>query len=234
MFKIVFDFDNTLAYRDGMWTASIFEILTDNGYHNVDIENIRKYIQYGFTWDIYEKSHQELFNGLTWWEYHEKYFERILISNEISVQEAKRMSVLVRDKYLNPQKWFLFDDTLKLLDTLNSKGYECYILSNHTPELGMLVEWLGLNKYIKQVFNSAVIGYEKPNSHVFRYLNHKLQVTPSEIIMIGDNYISDIIGARSNGMNAILVRSQNNFNYRHYAQSLVEISPIINHIQNEL
>ncbi len=227
MFKIVFDFDQTLAYRDGMWTASLFEILQKNGYQHIKMENIRKYVQYGFLWDIYEKSHKELLNGQSWWEFHEKFFERILISNDISESEAKRMSVLVRNKYLDTEKWFLFDDTISVLEQLNSAGYECYILSNHTPELEMLVDYLGLNRLIKKIYNSAHIGYEKPNSQIYKFLINDLKVPPTEIIMVGDNYISDITGARSNGLNAILVRSQNTFNYRLYSENLDGIITLI-------
>jgi len=227
MFKIVFDFDQTLAYRDGMWTASLFEILQENGYHHIEIENIRKYVQYGFLWDIYEKSHKELLNGRSWWEFHEEFFERILTSNHISESEAKRMSVLVRNKYLNPEKWFLFDDTISVLEQLNSAGYECFILSNHTPELEMLVDYLGLNPLIKKTYNSAHIGYEKPNSQIYKFLINDLQVSPTEIIMVGDNYISDITGARSNGLNAILVRSPNTYNYGLYSDNLDGIITLI-------
>jgi putative hydrolase of the HAD superfamily len=33
--NLIFDFDNTLAYRDGMWTATIYEILQENGYDKI-------------------------------------------------------------------------------------------------------------------------------------------------------------------------------------------------------
>lgn len=227
MLKIVFDFDHTLAYRDGMWTATLFEILQENGYHYIEMENIRKYVQYGFLWDIYEKSHKELLNGLSWWEFHEKFFERILKSNRVPESEAKRMSMLVRNKYLNPEKWFLFNDTIRVLERLNSAGYECYILSNHTPELEILVNYLGLNRLIKKTFNSALIGYEKPNTQIYQYLINDLKVSPSEIIMVGDNYISDITCARSNGMNAIHVRSPNTFNFGNYSENLDGIISIM-------
>ncbi len=227
MFKLVFDFDQTLAYRDGMWTATLFDILQTNGYHHILIENIRKYVQYGFLWDIYEKSHEELLNGLSWWEFHEIFFERILKSNGVEEPEAKQMALMVKDKYLNTEKWFLFDETKAVLEQLNSEGYECYILSNHTPELEMLVQYLGLNTLIKKVYNSAHIGYEKPNTHIYKFLIDDLNVPPTEIIMIGDNYISDVTGARSNGINAILVRSANTFNYGYYAQNLKDIKPLI-------
>ena len=228
MYKIIFDFDQTLAYRDGMWSASLFEILQENGYFNIPIENIRRFMQNGFLWDFYEKPHNELLKDITWWQFHEKFFAKILVSNGIPEPEATNLSKCVKEKYLTKFRWHLYEDTIPVLSQLNSEGYECSILSNHTPELYQLVEYLGLNKFVKKVYNSAYIGYEKPHTNIYRHVMADLNVPANQIIMIGDNFISDITGARSNGMNAILVRSQNTFNYRFYSEDLSGIFQYLN------
>ena len=49
-------------------------------------------------------------------------------------------------------------------------------------------------------------------------------------IMIGNNYISDITGVRSNSIKTILVRSENKFNYKYYFKDLKRIFNIIDKI----
>ncbi len=231
--KIVFDFDQTLAFRDGKWTATIFEIVQENGYTQIDIEDIRKYVKSCFLWDFYEIPHSKLLKEQTWWEYQEKFVEKILMNNKITQSEASRLSKFIKEKYLNKHKWFLYEDTFQVLEELNNLEYECYILSNHTPELEELVIGLEIKKFIKKVYNSAFIGYEKPNSNIYGYMINDLNASPSEIIMIGDNYIADVVGSRSNCINSILVRSENANNYTHYSKDLVGVLPIIKQFEND-
>jgi putative hydrolase of the HAD superfamily len=210
-----------------MWSASLFEILLENEYVNISTEDIRRFMQNGFLWDFNEKPHHELIKDLSWWQFHEKFFTKIIISNGIPLPEAINLSKCVKEKYLTKSRWFLYEDTIPVLNQLNSEGYECYILSNHTPELNQLVDYLGLNTFIRKVYNSAYIGYEKSHTNIYRNVIANLDVPANQIIMIGDNYISDITGARSNGFNAILVRSPNAFNYGFYSKNLDGIVTLI-------
>jgi len=41
MCNILWDFDGTLAYRDGMWSAALLSLLNKNGINNVSIEKIK-------------------------------------------------------------------------------------------------------------------------------------------------------------------------------------------------
>ena len=58
---------------------------------------------------------------------------------------------------------------------------------------------------LAQVFNSAVIGYEKPNPGAFQTVLNALPDREA-IWMIGDNIVADIQGAEAVGLPAILVR----------------------------
>jgi putative hydrolase of the HAD superfamily len=228
--RIVFDFDHTLAYRDGMWSATILGILQEHGYDQFKIEDIRNGMNPGFLWDFYEKSHEELLIDMSWWEYHEKFVERILLNNNLDQPEAERLSKFIKDRYLNQKKWFLFKDTMQALEELNNQKYKCYILSNHVPELEDLVIGLGIRNCFQKIYNSALIGYEKPNTKIYQHMISDLNVAPGDVVMIGDNYVSDVVGARSNGMRAILVRKENTHNYRYYSESLLDIQTLIEQI----
>ncbi len=229
--KLIFDFDHTLAYRDGMWTATIYEILYENGYNTITKEEIEPYTYRGFPWHDYEISHKDFFKNLSWWDYMENLVKNIIKNFNISDQESYKLSKLFRDKYLNIKKWHLFDDTYVALDKAGKNKYVCYILSNHTPEIRDIIRGLKIEKFFKKIYNSADIGYEKPHYKIFQALLNDLKEEPENFIMIGDNYISDITGARSNSINAILVRSENKFNYTYYSKDLKNIFEIINEIE---
>lgn len=229
--KLIFDFDNTLAYRDGMWTATIYEILLENGYDSIKKENIEPYTHNGFPWNDYEIPHKDFFKNLSWWDYMENMIKNIIKNFNICDEKSYKLSKLFRDKYLNINKWHLFDDTYEALVKANKNNYKCYILTNHTPEIRDIIKGLKIENFFKNVYNSADIGYEKPHYKIFQSVLNDLKEEPENFIMIGDNYISDITGARSNGINAILVRSENKFNYKYYSKDLKNIFDIINEIE---
>lgn len=228
--KLVFDFDHTLAYRDGMWTTTIYELLQENGYKEIEKEEIEPFTKKGYPWHEFEIPHGIFFKNLSWWGFMEKMVETTLIKLKINAIEANNLSKLFRSKYLNIKKWHLFEDTYDALEKANENNYNCYILSNHTPELRQIITGLKIDTFIKKVYNSAEIGYEKPHHKIFQALLNDLKDEPENFIMIGDNYISDITGARSNSINAIMVRSENSFNYKYYCKDLKNIFVIIDKI----
>ena len=114
-----------------------------------------------------------------------------------------------------------FDDTIFFLEAV-TKNHKCYVASNHVPELSTLVENLNLSKYFTRIFNSAYIGFEKPNRMFFESILKELGCKKDEVLMIGDSYKADIIGAIDFGINAILVRQKNTYDYKCYAPNLFE------------
>lgn len=230
---LLFDFDQTLGYRKEMWTGVIYKILNENRYTDISIIEVRDYTKTGFPWHDYQFSHKELFNGLKWWEYMEKIVANIFLELGIYEEKAVFLSKKVREKYLDIKKWNLYEETYEVLEDLNNLGYDCHILSNHVPELENIIEKLNIRKYIKNIYNSAFIGYEKPNYKIYQHVINDLKKDPKDIIMIGDNYIADVVGAKSNGINAILVKRENIYEYEYYSENLKGIEKIISDIKTK-
>ena len=92
MCNIFWDFDGTLAYREGMWSATLLSLQNKAGINDVPIENIRPYLNTGFTWHNYEYSHKELFNGKTWYEYYENYFYELFLKVGVKKNIAEELS----------------------------------------------------------------------------------------------------------------------------------------------
>lgn len=94
---------------------------------------------------------------------------------------------------------------MPVLESLRQRNWTHVILSNHVPELSLIVQHLGLNRYVHQIFNSAQTGYEKPHPMAFKLVQMSLDKA-EQLWMIGDNPVADIAGAEAANIPAILVR----------------------------
>ena len=229
--NILWDFDGTLAYRDGMWSATLLSLLNKNGINDISIEKIRPYLQIGFSWHNSEYSHKEFFKGKTWDEYYDKYFYEIFLNIGIKEDIAKKLSKNVIIEYMDKTKWFIYDDVVEMLEKTIEIGYKNFILSNHVPELTVIVENVGLKKYFNGIYSSANIGYEKPNLNVFKYVLKDLGVDKNTCIIIGDSFNADIKGGEKSGIKSILVRSKNTENYKWYCNNFKNIVAMIEEIK---
>ncbi|ADL50068.1 HAD family hydrolase [Clostridium cellulovorans] len=223
---LLWDFDNTLAYRDGMWSSTIHNLLLDYGYTNFKLEDVRPYLKTGFPWNFPELSHEEFFNGKQWWEHMSSHFCNILREIGIEADVAKSISDNIREKYLTPDKWYLYDDTISCLKISLERGYSNIVISNHVPELQELINALGISDYFIKVYSSAHVGFEKPNKKIYETAIMSLE-DPESITMIGDNYFADVQGAKKAGIDAILVRKPNDYNYDKYFTTLKELADFI-------
>ena len=223
MFNIFWDFDGTLAYRDGMWSKTLLSLLQKNNINEVPLEKIKPYLTSGFTWHNFEYSHKKLFKGKTWYEYYENYFYEILIKTGIEEYSAKKLSKDVINEYMDKTKWFIYDDVIETLEKIIGMEYKNYILSNHVPELKRIVENVGLKDYFCEIYSSANIGYEKPHIKFYEYVLKELNIYKDNCIIIGDSYEADVKGGENIGIKSILVRNENKTGYKWYCKDLHNI-----------
>jgi len=204
---ILWDFDGTLAYRDGMWSGCLLEALRE---HIPDagftLDDIRPRLKDGFPWHEPDTPHPELSTPEAWWQVVEGLLHRACVGLGLSDADARRYAHETHHRYLDVAGFQLYDDTLPVLETLRAEGWSHVILSNHVPELRDLVEGLRLAHLVDDVVTSAVSGYEKPHPRAFE-LGRDAAGRPDEIWMVGDNVVADVHGAEAVGIPAILVRS---------------------------
>ena len=101
---LLWDFDGTLAYRDGMWTDTLFSVLQKNDIKNIIKEDIRPLLNIGFTWHSPDTPHKDIFLGKQWWEYYENYFAEIYKHLYIPIDKCNQLSKQIRDEYINIKK----------------------------------------------------------------------------------------------------------------------------------
>ena len=70
------------------------------------------------------------------------------------------------------------------------------------------IDGLGIASYFGTVLISGAEGVSKPDPEIFRRAVSRLGVTAEETVMVGDNPVADIGGAKSFGMKAIWKRDE--------------------------
>ncbi len=225
---LIWDFDGTLGYRQGgMYSAALLEIIQQNVPGAVvTLDQIRPYLQSGFPWQSPEQPHLEIQKDDQWWERLYPVFERALAGVGLAGPQVVALSRMVRPVYTDLAHWALFEDVLPALDSLSASGWKHVLLSNHAPELERILQHLNLLPRLARVFNSARLGYEKPNPVAFHTVLTYL-AGAERIWMIGDSLQADIVGANQVGLPAILVRKPQP-GVLYFCQTLFQVAEILN------
>ena len=203
----IWDFDGTLAERKGMWSGALLEALeTELPGHGLTPELLRPYLHTGFPWHEPHHVREAPVSADEWWQALYPVFIRAYCQGlQLERGQAHRLCEVVREAYVHPRNWVLFEDTVPSLRTLAAAGWKHVILSNHVPELGEIVQALGIGGYFEAIFSSARTGIEKPHPRAFQNVLASLGPVKS-VWMIGDSITADVNGAIAAGLQAALVR----------------------------
>jgi putative hydrolase of the HAD superfamily len=207
MSYLLWDFDNTLAHRPGLWGQCLADTVNSLiPSTHLTSENFRTSLSSGFPWHTPDIEHHHLSDPDAWWAgLLPVLATAVAAATGMDVPSASEIAARVRDNYLDPTRWVVFPDTEPALAQLTGRGWRHVILSNHVPELPALVKALGLGGHFERVLTSATLGYEKPHPAAFKTARLEIP-SGSRIVMIGDSFMADFKGARAVGLEAILVR----------------------------
>ena len=141
---ILWDFDGTLACREGMWSGALLGILQSEEPHlKISRDDIRPFIRSGFPWHSPDVYHPETADPDVWWENVNPLFESALLGLGIHPDRAPVLAAMVRREYCDPGEWSLFDDTLPTLELLSGTGWMHLVLSNHVRNCHTLPDTSG-------------------------------------------------------------------------------------------
>ena len=226
MKTLVWDFDGTLGhYHGGLWSGIVREILLEETGQSPPVETIRVHLQDGFPWNRPMEPHPHLNDPEVWWSAARGPIAKAICAGGVEPGRAAQLAPRLREKYLDPSRWRLFDDALPTLAALSVAGWTHVLLSNHVPELPAIAASLGVSSHMAMMFNSAATGYEKP--HPQAYANVRAALPQCETFwMIGDNCDADVLGAEAAGFSAILVRRPDP-RARRYCEALAQVRGIL-------
>src|SRR3990170_7155323 len=71
------------------------------------------------------------------------------------------------------------------------------------PMLAAALARLGIVEYFSDFFSSVDLGVRKPEPAYFKIIENSMNVLPSEVVMVGDSYVNDVLGAVQAGWRAI-------------------------------
>ncbi len=123
----------------------------------------------------------------------------------LNVDVSPQMIKVLADEYLYflKRESILMDGAVEILEYLIDK-YRLHILTNGFTEVQTdKLRYSGLTSYFELLITSEETGKLKPHPEVFKYALKKAGTFAHKSYMIGDNFQSDVLGARNVGMHAI-------------------------------
>lgn len=106
------------------------------------------------------------------------------------------------DKILNYNH--LVESAQYILDYLKAKNYTLHIISNGFQEVTERKCILsGIDHYFQTITSADSVGVRKPNPAIFGYSLGLSEAKKEESILIGDDWIADVIGAQNFGIDVI-------------------------------
>jgi putative hydrolase of the HAD superfamily len=102
------------------------------------------------------------------------------------------------------QAWTAFPDAAPTLQRLRATGMPVGVITNgnHNQQTSK-IKRIGLERLLDRVFSSELTGHAKPDAEAFLQPCKSMGVSPAETLYVGDNYLTDIAGARNAGLRAI-------------------------------
>lgn len=99
-----------------------------------------------------------------------------------------------------------FKDVIKTLTKLRAKGYQTALITDGNPkkQYEKLIR-LKIENLFDEIIISDEIAIRKPNPMMFSIFLRDHQLTPKEVIYIGDRVEKDIIPAKSVGIISVLI-----------------------------
>ncbi|OBW41685.1 Pyrimidine 5'-nucleotidase YjjG [Chryseobacterium sp. MOF25P] len=199
---IFFDLDNTLwdHRRNAYLTIKdLFDKEEIALKYNLDFEEFHSVYH-----EINERLWEQIRDGEIDKEYLRKHrfydtFKRFGIDNlELSMYFEEHFL----DKILNYNH--LVEGAQYILDYLKAKNYTLHIISNGFQEVTERKCILSkIDHYFQTITSADSVGVRKPNPAIFEYSLGLSNAKKEESILIGDDWIADVIGAQQFGMDVI-------------------------------
>lgn len=133
-----------------------------------------------------------------------------LPSDEDTVRDVQQRFV---DETQNHGGWTYraFKEVSDVMDYLARHRVKRAVISNADADVTAFCLKMGFAEQMDIIVTSALVGWEKPDSRTFHAALEPLGVEPGRAVHIGDQPMSDIVGARKVGMGAALIDRYDRF-----------------------
>jgi YjjG family noncanonical pyrimidine nucleotidase len=118
----------------------------------------------------------------------------------------------IGEKYLQalPTKKHLLAGALDILEYLSDKGYALHIITNGFNDIqNKKIQNSGIAHYFTNVVTFETANAKKPDPVIYEYAIEMTKTPRSQCLMIGDNWIADILGAKQVGLDTVYYNPSN-------------------------
>jgi len=191
---VLFDLDHTLWDYEYNSRATLSELYKEYQLEDVGIANEEIFI------NQFEKVNHNMWDRYNHGEVDRAYiktfrFSAILENFSISNQE---LGLQLSTDYIAacPKKGKLLPYAVETLQYLYTK-YKLAVITNGFEDVQHIkLQHAGIKDFFTEVITSDKTGFRKPSREIFNYALNSLSCNNEQALMIGDNLITDIAGAR--------------------------------------
>lgn len=163
-----------------------------------------------------------IFDSEEWQKLDEGIIEKQVAINNMLSKLPERLHISCIGIMKDWQEGFVINtEILKFIDSLKTKGYKTYILSNAPLDVPEYLENNNLNKYFDGKIISAEEKIAKPNKNIYELILNRFSLVPEECLFIDDKP-ENIDGANSCKINGYV------FDYNNFSAFLKDIKDLYN------
>jgi HAD superfamily hydrolase (TIGR01549 family) len=143
--------------------------------------------------------------------------------------EHARLIRLVADGFRDIRTWsVVMPETPPYLASLKAEGYFLGVISNSVGTLAGQLQNTGLRDYFQAIFDSAIVGVEKPHPEIFQMALASAAAAANEAVFVGDTNATDVGGAQLAGLRGVLIDRVNA--YPHAECPRITLLPELNSV----
>jgi len=211
---LLFDLDGTLTLQHPSKLDVLFTILDERGVPLMTTayrETMQFIYQY---WANSPEAAEDLeMYGEFTEEFWIHYIKRKLWAAGLSEPQAAELAPVIQpllDERYQPTL-LVPDDVRPTLKRLHAKGYKMGMVTNRSGSIEDDLNELGFLAFFDFQFTAGEIDSWKPDPGIFEHALYLAESSSDSTAYIGDNYYTDVIGARNAGIYPILMDPRNVF-----------------------
>ncbi|MFD1872910.1 HAD family hydrolase [Hymenobacter bucti] len=197
---ILFDLDDTLFDHAGTARAALAAIAAGRAaLHGVPVEDL-----YGRYSALLEELHPQVMTGrISYLAAREQRFQRLLAPYEPAASAAEAAQLAAQHYGHYQQLRRPVAGALALLQALKPTHKIGIVTNNRTAEQQEKLRYLGMSELVDALITSEEVGVLKPDPRIYQVALARLGSQPAETVMVGDNWLADVLGALAVGIRPV-------------------------------
>jgi putative hydrolase of the HAD superfamily len=222
---LFFDLDRTLWDMERNASETLLELFERYDLKSRGVESPEIFIE-----------HYNRYNDLLWDRYRRKLIDKSTLRALRFKQTLAHLGI--HDKQLAdqfdhayiaeaPLKKNLVPGAIEMLEALKD-DFQFHIITNGFPEVQHhKIANGGLGNYFEIIITSEGCGYSKPDARIFSHALKKSGAKAEEALMIGDDLLVDIVGARKAGWDQVFFNPAKGSHSEKVTHEISDLSELI-------